>query len=73
MDFTYTAAQQELKARAAAYAELLMGYENEAEQAGGPLPQETVDKLTQAAMDAGMYGINMPVEWAERGSRCSNR
>ena len=60
MDFAYTPAQQELKARAAAYAELLMGYEDEAEQAGGPLPEETVDKLTRAAMDAGVYGINMP-------------
>ena len=43
MDFTYTPAQQELKARAAGYAELLMGYEDEAERAGGPLPKETVD------------------------------
>ena len=40
MDFAYTPAQQELKARAAAYAELLMGYEDEAERAGGPLPKE---------------------------------
>ena len=67
MDFAYTPAQQELKARAAAYAELLMGYEDEAEQAGGPLPKETVDKLTRAAMDAGMFGINMPVEWGGAG------
>jgi acyl-CoA dehydrogenase len=66
-DFAYTPAQQELKARAAAYAELLMGYEDEAEQAGGPLPKETVDKLTRAAMDAGVYGINMPVEWGGAG------
>ena len=67
MDFAYTPAQQELKARAAAYAELLMGYEDEAEQAGGPLPKETVDKLTRAAMDAGMFGINMPAEWGGAG------
>ena len=67
MDFAYTPAQQELKARAAAYAELLMGYEDEAERAGGPLPKETVDKLTRAAMDAGMYGINMPAEWGGAG------
>ena len=56
MDFAYTPAQQELKARAAAYAELLMDYEDEAEEAGGPLPKETVEKLTRAAMDAGVYG-----------------
>ena len=67
MDFAYTPAQQELKARAAAYAELLMGYEDEAERAGGPLPKETVDKLTRAAMDAGVYGINMPAEWGGAG------
>jgi len=67
MDFACTPAQQELKARAAAYAELLMGYEDEAEQAGGPLPKETVDKLTHAAMDAGLFGINMPLEWGGAG------
>ena len=39
MDFAYTPAQQELKARAAAYAALLMDYEDEAERAGGPLPK----------------------------------
>ena len=42
MDFAYTPAQLELKARAAAYAQLLMEYEDEAEEAGGPLPKETV-------------------------------
>ena len=42
MDFAYTPAQLELKARAAAYAQVLMEYENEAEEAGGPLPKETV-------------------------------
>ena len=67
MDFAYTPDQQELRARAASYAELLMGYENEAEQAGGPLPKDTVDKLTRAAMDAGMFGINMPKEWGGAG------
>ena len=67
MDFSYTPAQLELKARAAAYAQVLMEYENEAEEAGGPLPKGTVAKLTQAAMDAGVYGINMPVEWGGAG------
>ena len=70
MDFAYTPAQQELKARAAAYAELLMDYEDQAEEAGGPLPRETVEKLTRAAMDAGVYGINMPAEWV---CPCSSR
>jgi alkylation response protein AidB-like acyl-CoA dehydrogenase len=67
MDFAYTPEQRELKGRAAAYAALLMTYEDEAEQAGGPLPRDTVQKLTQAAMDAGVYGINMPEEWGGAG------
>lgn len=67
MDFAYTPDQLELKGRAAAYAELLMQYEDEAELAGGPLPAETVQKLTRAAMDAGVYGINMPKEWGGAG------
>ena len=67
MDFAYTPAQLELKARAAEYAQLLMKYEDEAESAGGPLPRETVALLTQAAMDAGVYGINMPVAWGGAG------
>ena len=67
MDFAYTPAQRELKERAASYAQLLMKYENEAEKAGGPLPKETVVELTRAAMDAGVYGINMPKEWGGAG------
>ena len=67
MDFAYTPDQVELKGRAAAYAELLMEYEDEAERAGGPLPADTVQKLTRAAMDAGVYGINMPKEWGGAG------
>ena len=67
MDFAYTPAQLELKARAAAYAQLLMKYEDEAERPAARSRRETVAKLTQAAMDAGVYGINMPVEWGGAG------
>lgn len=67
MDFAYTPEQQELKARAAAYAGLLMAHEDEAEAAGGPLPRATVEELTRAAMDAGVHGINMPQEWGGAG------
>ncbi len=67
MDFAYTPAQRVLKERASSYAQLLMKYENEAEEAGGPLPKETVVELTRAAMDAGVYGINMPKEWGGAG------
>ncbi len=67
MDFSYTPAQAELRARAAGYARLLMDYELESETAGGPLPAETIRTLTQAAMDAGVYAINMPREWGGAG------
>ncbi|NUL34742.1 acyl-CoA dehydrogenase, partial [Streptomyces lunaelactis] len=46
MDFRYTPDQADLKARSAAYARLLMQYEDQSEQAGGPLPVDTVRELT---------------------------
>ncbi|SER81529.1 Acyl-CoA dehydrogenase [Streptomyces qinglanensis] len=67
MDFRYTPEQAELKARAAAYSQRLMRYENESEEAGGPLPAETVRTLTREAIDAGVFAINMPVEWGGAG------
>ncbi|MEV5972216.1 acyl-CoA dehydrogenase family protein [Streptomyces sp. NPDC051921] len=67
MDFRYTPEQTELKARAAAYTRLLMRYEEQSEEAGGPLPTDTVRELTRAAIDAGVYAINMPAEWGGAG------
>ncbi len=67
MDMRYTPEQADLKRRAAEYARLLMRYEDQSEQAGGPLPQELVTELTRAAMDAGVYAINMPAEWGGAG------
>ncbi|MER7956730.1 acyl-CoA dehydrogenase family protein [Streptomyces sp. NPDC096030] len=67
MDFRYTPEQADLKGRAAAYARLLMRYEDQAEEAGGPLPADTVRELTRAAIDAGVYAINMPAEWGGAG------
>ncbi|MFD4143202.1 acyl-CoA dehydrogenase family protein [Streptomyces sp. NBC_00390] len=67
MDFRYTPEQADLKRRAAAYSRLLMGYEEQSEEAGGPLPAETVRELTRAAIDAGVYAINMPAEWGGAG------
>ncbi|MFE9330386.1 acyl-CoA dehydrogenase family protein [Streptomyces sp. NPDC006925] len=67
MDFRYTPEQAELKARAAAYSQRLMSYENESEEADGPLPAETVRTLTREAVDAGVFAINMPVEWGGAG------
>ncbi|KOU23360.1 acyl-CoA dehydrogenase [Streptomyces sp. WM6372] len=67
MDFRYTPEQADLKARAAAYARLLMRYEDQSEEAGGPLPSATVRELTRAAIEAGVYAINMPAEWGGAG------
>ncbi|MEU8589228.1 acyl-CoA dehydrogenase family protein [Streptomyces sp. NPDC048664] len=67
MDMRYTPEQVDLKRRAAGYAELLMTYENQAEDAGGPLPKDLVAELTRAAMKAGVYAINMPARWGGAG------
>ncbi|KJY40343.1 acyl-CoA dehydrogenase, partial [Streptomyces sp. NRRL S-444] len=67
MDFRYTPEQADLKARAAAYTRLLMRYEDQSEEAGGPLPADTVRELTRAAIEAGVYAINMPAEWGGAG------
>ncbi|HEY1485695.1 MAG TPA: acyl-CoA dehydrogenase family protein [Micromonosporaceae bacterium] len=67
MDFRYSAEQVDLKRRAAAYTELMQRYEDESELAGGPLPVETVRMLTKAAMEHGVYAINMPIEWGGQG------
>ncbi|WP_433364173.1 acyl-CoA dehydrogenase family protein [Actinoplanes sp. CA-142083] len=67
MDISYSAEQLDLKRRAAEYTALLMAHEEESEMAGGPLPAETVRKLTRQAMEYGVYGINMPVEWGGAG------
>ncbi len=67
MHFRYTPEQTALKARAAGYARLLMRYEDQSEEAGGPLPADTVRELTRAAIDAGVYAINMPAEWGGAG------
>lgn len=67
MDFRYTAAQADLKRRAAAYTALLQSHEDASEQAGGPLPVQIVRELTQAAMEHGVYAINMPKQWGGEG------
>ncbi|MET7801490.1 acyl-CoA dehydrogenase family protein [Streptomyces decoyicus] len=67
MDFRYTPRQADLKASAATYTELLFRYEDQAEEAGGPLPSDTVRELTRAAIDAGVYAINMPEKWGGPG------
>ena len=44
-----------------------MGYEDEAEATGGPLPETVHASSTHQAMAAGVYGINMPAEWGGAG------
>lgn len=67
MEFRYTPEQADLKARAAAYSRLLMTYEDRSEEAGGPLPVETVRELTRAAVEAGVYAINIAGRMGRRG------
>jgi alkylation response protein AidB-like acyl-CoA dehydrogenase len=67
MDFRYTAEQADLKQRAAAYTKLLQQYEDLSEESGGPIDEAIVRELTQAAMDHGVYAINMPTEWGGAG------
>ncbi|MBG0850504.1 acyl-CoA/acyl-ACP dehydrogenase [Streptomyces spinoverrucosus] len=67
MDFRYSPEQADLKARAAAYAQRLMRFEDASEEAGGPLPADTVRELTREAIDAGVFAINMPAEWGGAG------
>src|SRR5215471_7260904 len=67
MEFRYTAAQADLKRRAAGYTVLLQRYEDVSEQSGGPLPEQVVKELTAEAMRHGVYAINMPVEWGGAG------
>lgn len=66
MDFTYTPRQQELKARAAGLADVIMPFEDECEANNG-LSAETHDKLRQAVLDSGLQAINMPAEWGGAG------
>jgi alkylation response protein AidB-like acyl-CoA dehydrogenase len=67
VDFRYSPEQLDLKRRAAEYTSLLIAHEDESEQAGGPLPADTVRTLTRRAMEYGVYGINMPTEWGGAG------
>ena len=62
MDISYTPAQAELRARAAAYTELLYPYEVEVELSGGVLAEPVQRALEQAARDHGLWAMNMPTE-----------
>ena len=67
MDFPYTPEQVDLKAPRRRVRPAADGVRGRVRGAGGPLPADTVAKLTRAAIDAGVYGINMPAEWGGAG------
>ena len=63
MELRYTPEQVDLQRRAAAYAELLFGYEEQVELSGGHLDEADQRLLEQAARDAGLWAMNMPKRW----------
>jgi acyl-CoA dehydrogenase len=67
MEFAYTPEQVELQQRAAAFTAVLMEHEDAVEAAGGAMPVETQRALTQGAVDAGLWAMNMPREWGGAG------
>jgi acyl-CoA dehydrogenase len=66
MDFTYTAEQLELQARARALADDIMVHEEACEAAGG-LPDEVHRKVAERVRHHGLNAINMPAEWGGQG------
>jgi alkylation response protein AidB-like acyl-CoA dehydrogenase len=67
VDLAYTADQVALQQRAAGYARLLFEHEESVESSGGHLDPVVQRELEQAARDAGLWAINMPVEWGGAG------
>ncbi len=67
MDLCYTADQAALQDRAADYARLLFAHEDAVESSGGQLADDVQRTLEQAARDAGLWAVNMPVEWGGTG------
>jgi acyl-CoA dehydrogenase len=67
VDFSYSPRQLELQGRASAYVDLLIEHELEVERSGGHLDDAVVEQLRQAAMDAGLWAINMPTELGGAG------
>jgi alkylation response protein AidB-like acyl-CoA dehydrogenase len=67
VDLAYTPDQVALQERAAAYACTLFAYEDAVESSGGHLDQAVQRELDQAARDAGLWAVNMPVEWGGAG------
>jgi acyl-CoA dehydrogenase len=66
MDLTYTQSQIELKQRARALAQEMMGFEDQCEAEDG-LPTEALDRIKKSTLAAGLNAINMPSEWGGVG------
>ncbi|MCI0687421.1 MAG: acyl-CoA/acyl-ACP dehydrogenase [Sporichthyaceae bacterium] len=66
MDFTYTARQRELRARAASLTATIMKYEGDCEESNG-LSAAVHAELRRAVLDHGLQAINMPTEWGGAG------
>jgi len=63
-----TTEQQDLRDRARRFVEdVLMPLEDEAEERGGALPENTIDEIRQAAIAARLHGGRVPVEHGGQG------
>ncbi|MDE3133659.1 MAG: acyl-CoA dehydrogenase family protein [Acidobacteriota bacterium] len=66
MEFTYTDEQLELRERAQALADAIIGYEDACE-AGRGLPAESLAEIRALTLRHRMNAINMPAEWGGQG------
>ena len=66
MNFTYSAAQLELKKRARGLARAIMAFEEQCDVEDG-LPSDALEVIAKSTLAAGLNAINMPVEWGGVG------
>ena len=67
MDFSLHDAQQDLRVRAARFADALIPYEVAAEEAGGKVPPETKAEIRRLALELRLIGGNHAVEHGGQG------
>ena len=67
MEFAYTPEQVDLQQRAAAFTARLMEHEEAVESSGGDLDPAIQAELVAGAIEAGLWAMNMPVEWGGLG------
>lgn len=67
MDFSLNDAQQDLRVRAARFADALIPYEVAAEEAGGKVPPETKAEIRRLARELRLIGGNHAVEHGGQG------